>query len=263
MAGNDFFKTNETTPAALKAPAIILVEPQLGENIGMAARAMLNCGLTDLRLVNPRDGWPSDSAQAASAGADQVIGDTKVFKTTEEAISDLNIVFATTARKRDMTNRVVTPRQAASEIHGALSSAHGSSGVLFGPESKGLKNDDVAQANAIIMVPINPSFNSLNLAQAVYVISYEWCLKMVGTQLPPKLAIPKETRRANKEEINGIIQHLADELDQTGFFHVIEKRPVMMRNLRNIFQRAGLTEQEARTLRGVIASLTRNVAKSE
>jgi tRNA/rRNA methyltransferase len=263
MAGNDSSKTHKTNSALLKAPAIILVEPQLGENIGMAARAMLNCGLTDLRLVNPRDGWPSDSAKAASAGADQVIKTTKIFKTTEEAVSDLNIVFATTARKRDMTNRVVTPRRAASEIHDVLSSGDGIAGVLFGPEAKGLNNEDVAQADAIIRVPVNPSFNSLNLAQAVYVISYECYLKIVGNQPPLQLTFPKETRRANKAELNGIIKHLADKLDKAGFFHVIEKRPVMMRNLRNIFQRASLTEQEARTLRGVISSLTRNPEKSE
>jgi tRNA/rRNA methyltransferase len=168
------------------------------------------------------------------------------------------MVFATTARKRDMTNRVVTPRRAALEMYTPLSSLDGSAGVLFGPEAKGLKNDDVTQADAIIKIPVNPSFSSLNLAQAVYAIGYEWYLKLIDSQPSTELFIPKETRHANKSEVNGIIQHLADELDQTGFFRVKEMRPVMIRNLRNIFQRADLTEQEARTLRGVISSLTKS-----
>jgi tRNA/rRNA methyltransferase len=243
--------------ALFRTPAIILIEPQLGENIGMAARAMLNCGLTDLRLVNPRDGWPNDSAHAASAGAGQVIEATKIFKTTEEAVSDLNMVFATTARKRDMTNRVMTPRRAALEMHSPLRSSDGRAGILFGPEAKGLKNDDVTQADTIIMIPVNPSFSSLNLAQAVYVIGYEWYIKLINSRSATELFIPKETRHANKSELNGIIQHLSDELDETGFFRVKEKRKIMIRNLRNIFQRAELTEQEARTLRGVISSLTK------
>jgi tRNA/rRNA methyltransferase len=258
MAEINSANVQDINHAPFRAPAIVLVEPQLGENIGMAARAMLNCGLTDLRLVNPRDGWPNDSAQAASAGAGQVIEATKIFKTTEEAVSDLNMVFATTARKRDMTNRVVTPRRAALEMYTPLSSLDGSAGVLFGPEAKGLKNDDVTQADAIIKIPVNPSFSSLNLAQAVYAIGYEWYLKLIDSQPSTELFIPKETRHANKSEVNGIIQHLADELDQTGFFRVKEMRPVMIRNLRNIFQRADLTEQEARTLRGVISSLTKS-----
>jgi tRNA/rRNA methyltransferase len=258
MAGTGTANVQNIDYSQLRPPAIILVEPQLGENIGMAARAMLNCGLTDLRLVNPRDGWPNDSAQAASAGAGQVIEATRIFKTTEEAVSDLNLVFATTARKRDMTNRVVTPRRAASEMYSLLSSLVGSAGVLFGPEAKGLKNDDVTQADAIIMIPVNPSFSSLNLAQAVYAICYEWYLKLIDSQPSTELFIPKETRYANKSELNGVIQHLADELDKTGFFRVEELRPIMIRNLRNIFQRADLTDQEARTLRGIISSLTKN-----
>ena len=257
MAGIDFVKIQNTEYSQLNAPTIILVEPQLGENIGMAARAMLNCGLTDLRLVNPRDGWPNESAQAASAGADQVIASTKIFKTTKEAVSDLNLVFATTARKRDMTNRVLTSRSAALEMHNAITTMRGRAGILFGPEAKGLKNEDVTQADAIIMIPVNPLFSSLNLAQAVFVIGYEWYLRTIETQSTAELLIPKRSRQANKSELNGIIQHLVDELDQTGFFHVDEKRPVMIRNLRNIFQRACLTEQEARTLRGVISSLTK------
>jgi tRNA/rRNA methyltransferase len=261
MAGTDSTKTSETALTEQAAPAVILVEPQLGENIGMAARAMLNCGLTDLRLVNPRDGWPSEDAMAASSGADQVIEGARVFETTAAAVADLNLVFAATARKRDMTTRVITPRQSAAEINEFLGVDGNRAGVLFGREAKGLKNDDVTQADAIIMVPVNPAFSSLNLAQAVYVVGYEWYLAVIGEEPGPHLAMPKDTRPADKAELNGMIQHLEDELNETGFFHVEEKRRVMVRNLRNMFQRAGLTKQEVRTLRGVITSLTRKPEK--
>jgi len=261
MAGTDSTKHPDAALAGRPAPAIILVEPQLGENIGMAARAMLNCELTDLRLVNPRDGWPSDDALSASSGAIQVIEGARVFETTPDAVADLNLVFATTARKRDMTSRVVTPRQAAAKIHEFMGGDGNRAGVLFGREAKGLKNDDVTQADAIIMAPVNPAFSSLNLAQAVYAIGYEWYLAAIGDEPSPQLATSKETRPANKAELNSMIQHLADELDEAGFFHVAEKRPVMVRNLRNMFQRANLTEQEIRTLRGVITSLTRKPEK--
>jgi tRNA/rRNA methyltransferase len=261
MAGTDSTKIPEPALAGRPTPAVILVEPQLGENIGMAARAMLNCGLTDLRLVNPRDGWPSEDALAASSGAVQVIEDARVFDTTPDAVADLNLVFATTARRRDMTTRVVTPRQAAAEIHAFLGGQEkdggNRAGILFGREAKGLKNDDVTQADAIVMVPVNPAFSSLNLAQAVFAIGHEWYLAAIGEQAEPGLAMPKDTRPADKAELNGMIQHLAGELDGAGFFHVAEKRPGMVRNLRNMFQRAALTEQEVRTLRGVITSLSR------
>jgi tRNA/rRNA methyltransferase len=262
MAGTDSTKPSRTFKTA---PAVILVEPQLGENIGMAARAMLNCGLTDLRLVSPRDGWPSDDALAASAGAVQVIENAQVFETTADAVADLNLVFATTARRRDMTTRVVTPRQAAAEIH-AFHGRNGEdnvnrAGFLFGREAKGLKNDDVSESDAIVMVPVNPAFSSLNLAQAVFAISHEWYMAAIDEEAPPSLAIPKDTRPANKAELNGMIEHLAGELDDAGFFHVAEKRPGMVRSLRNMFQRAALTEQEVRTLRGVISSLTRKHEK--
>ena len=261
MAGTSSTKTSETALTEQTAPAVILVEPQLGENIGMAARAMLNCRLTDLRLVNPRDGWPSEEAIAASSGADQVIEGARVFETTAAAVADLNLVFAATARKRDMTTRVITPRQSAAEINEFLGVDGNRAGVLFGREAKGLKNDDVTQADAIIMVPVNPAFSSLNLAQAVYAVGYEWYLAAIGEEPGPHLVMPKDTRPADKAELNGMIEHLAGELDDAGFFHVEEKRLVMVRNLRNMFQRASLTEQEIRTLRGVITSLTRKPDK--
>ncbi len=256
MAGTDSPKAPE---ALAPGPIIILVEPQLGENIGMAARAMLNCGLTELRLVSPRDGWPSEDAAAASAGADKVIDEARVFDTTADAVADLQLVFAATARARDMTNRILGPGQAAAEIH-AFMDKDGKAGVLFGREAKGLRNDDVVLADAIIMIPVNPAFGSLNLAQAVFAVGHEW-LKAGAEPPPGKLAMPKDTRPADKADLLGLFEHLEDELDKSGFFHVAEKRVVMARNLRNMLQRAGLTEQEVRTLRGVITSLARKHEK--
>jgi tRNA/rRNA methyltransferase len=235
----------------MSGPAVILVDPQLGENIGMVARAMLNCGLTDLRLVRPRDGWPNEKAVSASSGADMVVYRAKLFDTTSEAIADLNRVYAATARDRDMTKAVMTPAGAASEIR-----AHGTAGtgVIFGGEAKGLKNDDVALADKILTVPLNPDFKSLNLAQSVLLVAYEWF--KLGDDTPDSHTMTPGTRPANKEELLGLFEHLEGALDDSGFMHVREKRPIMVRNLRNMLQRAGLTEQEVRTLRGVIKSMT-------
>jgi len=253
MAGTD--STKSFTPAP--GPAVILVEPQLGENIGMAARAMLNCGLTELRLVSPRDGWPNEDAVSASAGADGVINNAAVFETTSGAVADLHRVFAATARPRDMTTLVITPTQAAAEIHAFMAEPENRTGILFGREAKGLKNDDIALSDAIIMAPVNPAFSSLNLAQAVFAVGHEWFKAGLADaeKTGGDLAIPKETRPADKAELQGLFEHLEDELKISGFFHVPEKRTVMSRNLRNLLQRAGLTEQEVRTLRGVISSL--------
>ncbi|MBI2586075.1 MAG: RNA methyltransferase [Rhodospirillales bacterium] len=249
MAGTD-----KTKPmVAGIGPVVVLVEPQLGENIGMAARAMFDCGLTELRLVRPRDGWPSEAAASAAAGADSVIAGATLFDSAADAVADLALVFATTARDRDMTKRFVTPRQGAAEVR-AFAATGGRAGVLFGKEAKGLKNDDLALADACIVAPLNPAFRSLNLAQAVFVVGYEWF--MAAADAPAsELRIPKETRPANKAELLGLFEHLERELDASGFLRVKEKQPVMVRNLRNMLQRAGLTEQEVRTLRGVITSL--------
>ncbi len=248
MAGTDSIK--EPAPG----PVIVLVEPQLGENIGMAARAMLNCGLTELRLVNPRDGWPSDEALAAASGADQVIENATLFDATPDAVADLQRVYATTARARDMTQRVVTPREAAGEIRDFMADGNAKAGVLFGREAKGLTNDDLALTDAVVMAPLNPDFSSLNLAQAVFALGYEW-FQQASPAGTSGLVIPKETRPADKRELAGLFEHLEGELDASGFLHVEEKRPVMVRNIRNMLQRAGLTEQEVRTLRGIITSL--------
>ena len=229
-------------PLLHTGPAIILVEPQLGENIGMVARAMLNCGLTDLRLVKPRDGWPSAEAVATSADAKAVIENTRVYQKTEHAIADIDALYATTARPRDMTKRVVTPRQAATELRGR--------------EAKGLKNEDVVLADTVLTVPLNPAFTSLNLAQAVFCVAYEWF--QAADQTPPsELNLPKNTRPVSKRELIGLFEHFEQALDDSGFLQIKEKRPNMVRNLRNIWQRAQLTDQETRTWRGVITALVR------
>jgi tRNA/rRNA methyltransferase len=234
-------------------PAIILVKPQLAENIGMVARSMLNFGLLDLRLVAPRDEWPNEKALPPSAGAGEVLESARVFASTAEAIAGLHFVYATTARVRDMVKTVATPECAAREIR-KQAHAGRKCGILFGREAKGLANDDVALADAVLMVPLNPAFSSLNLAQAVLLVGYEWYRS--GDETPGQaLPIPKDTRPANKEELIQLFEHLEGELDACGFLRVKEKRPIMVRNLRNIFQRAQLTEQEVRTLRGVIKSL--------
>ncbi len=236
-------------------PAVVLVDPQLGENIGMAARAMLNCGLVDLRLVRPRDGWPNDKAVAAACGADAVLDKLRLHETTADAIADLQRIYAATARPRDMTKEVVTPRQAASDMR-RLTAAGVRCGVLFGAEAKGLRNDDVTLADAVLTVPLNPGFSSLNLANAVFTIGYEW-FQGADRTAAAVLSLPKETRPSTKAELLAFFGHLEKELDACGFLHVEEKRPVMVRNLRNLFQRARLSEQEVRTLRGVIAGLVK------
>ena len=254
MAGTDQTIRDENSLNEA-APAIILVAPQLGENIGMAARAMLNCGLTDLRLVSPRDGWPNEAARPAAAGAGLVLESAHVFTTTAAAVADLTLVFASTARPRDMTKETVSPREAAARLHKAAA-AGGRCGVLFGREAMGLANDDVALADAILSAPLNPGFSSLNLAQAVFAVGYEWLMAGLDV-VSSELMMPKDTRPATKEELAGLFEHLERELDACGFLHVAEKRPVMVRNLRNLFQRAGLSEQEVRTLRGVISGLVK------
>jgi tRNA/rRNA methyltransferase len=234
-------------------PAIVLVEPQLGENIGMVARAMLNCGLNELRLVNPREPWPNPKAQAAASGADPVLAGARLFAATEDAIADLAHVYATTARSRDMVKPVLTPRRAGAELR-AQAARGERTGILFGKEAKGLHNDDVALAEAIVAAPLNPAFSSLNLGMAVLLVAYEW-LVAEADPMQGALVMGKDTRPATGAELSGLFGHLEGELDACGFLRVAEKRPVMVRNLRNIFVRASLTEQEVRTLRGVIACL--------
>ena len=237
---------------AAGGPAVVLVEPQLGDNIGMAARAMLNCGLAELRLVQPRDGWPNEAAVSSASGADAVLDAARLFETTADAVADLDLVFAATARVRDMVKPVMTPELCALEMR-ARAGLGGRPGILFGPEARGLNNDDVALADAAVTVPLNPGFTSLNLAHAVLLVGYAWFQAGDATRAraPPADA----ARPATKAELVGLFEHLERALDESGFLHVAEKRPIMVRNLRNLFQRASLTEREVRTLRGVIASL--------
>jgi tRNA/rRNA methyltransferase len=241
-------------PSAVAPPVIVLVEPQLGENIGMVARAMLNCGLHSLRLVSPREPWPNDKAVAAAAGADEVLRQARLFSSINDAIADLQWIGAATVRPRSMEKRVLDPRGAASHLAG-LGRCAQRTGIVFGRESSGLSNDDVALADAVVTVPTNPGFGSLNLAMAVLIVAYEWLL--AGTPPVPTgvSQSPAGGRAATKAEVAGLSGHLEDELDRCGFLRPQEKRPVMVRNLRNLLARAALTEQDVRTLRGVISCL--------
>jgi tRNA/rRNA methyltransferase len=236
------------------APAVVLVDPQLGENIGFAARAMLNCGLTDLRLVRPRGGWPDPRARAAASGANRVLDAARVAATTAEAVADLERLWAATARPRDMTKPVDTPTGAAAEMR-RLAGDGVRCGVLFGPERTGLENDDVARTDAVLTVPLNPEFTSLNLGQAVLLVAWEW-FRAADATPPRQASIPDETRPANRAELELLFTHLEQELDASGFLRVVEKRPIMVRNLRNLFLRATPTEKEVRTLHGVVTALS-------
>ncbi len=233
-------------------PAIILVRPQLSENIGTAARAMLNCGLTDLRLVGPRPDWLQDRAFAAASGADRVLLAARCFDTTAEAVADLQRVWATTARNRFMVKPVDTPRSAAAALRQATAEGQ-RCGVLFGPERTGLENDDVALADTVLSVPVNPDYSSLNLAQCVLLVGYEWF--QAGVAEPPRPMTKGAEPPADKGKLVGFFEHLERELDACGFLRVKEKRPVMVRNIRNMFQRAGLTGQEIQTLHGIVHEL--------
>ncbi|MGQ9369859.1 RNA methyltransferase [Azospirillum sp. ST 5-10] len=240
-------------PSILGGPAIILVEPQLGENIGACARAMLNCGLTELRLVRPRDGWPNERAVAFAAGADLVLDGVTLHDSTAEAVADLEVVYATTVRTRGMIQEFVTPRVAAAEMRAHYAAGH-KVGVLFGPERTGLVNDDLTLAEKLITVPLNPSFASLNLGQAVLLVGYEWF--QTGEVPPERFLHTGQTRPATKAELLNFFEHFEQALDRTGFFTTPEKRPSMVRTLRNAWERMQMTEQEVRTFHGVLAALT-------
>lgn len=236
------------------APAVILVAPQLAENIGAAARAMLNCGLSDLRLVRPRPAWPHPRAVAAAAGADAVLDKARICATTAEAIADLHYVYATTARPREGVKAVVTARAAAAEVLERLERGE-RSGYLFGPERTGLENEDVALADALLTVPLNPEFSSLNLAQAVLLAAYEW--RMAGAAAPGRVLAKGRAEAASKKEVLDFFARLEAELDDCGFLRNTEMRPIMVRNIRSIFYRAGLMAHETRTLHGILTGLTR------
>lgn len=246
-------KTTNYSSGALN-PAIILVGAQLGENIGTVARAMLNFGLTDLRLVQPRAGWHLQRALKASAGADELILNRREFTCLDDAIADLGFVVATSARPRDMVKPVMSPARVAVDIQEKAVSGI-KTGIVFGCERTGLDNEDISRAEVLCQVPINPEFSSLNLAQAVLLLCYEW---FQHAHTPVAEALPLlETRPANHAEITGMFKHFEAALDASGFLAPPEKKPAMMRNIRNMFLRASLTEQDIRTFRGIINSLLR------
>jgi tRNA/rRNA methyltransferase len=257
MAGSDSSRASRQPGSSLPGPAIVLVRPQLGENIGAAARAMLNGGLFDLRLVQPRDPWPNPRAVAASSGADEVIAAARLFDSVSAAVADLRRLYAATARPRDMVKPVVTPREAVAEMR-ALALEPGDPtagqgcGVLFGPERTGLENEEVGLADAVLNVPLNPAYSSLNLGQAVMLVAYEWFQSAV---LEPPRRFDRGKPPATKEELATLYRHLEEELDAARFLLPLAKRPLMVQNLRNVLARAELTEQEVRTLHGVITAL--------
>lgn len=231
-------------------PVFILVNPQMAENIGMAARAMLNCGIYEMRLVSPRESHLSDKALSASSGADIILQNAKVYDNTESAIADCDYVYATTARRRGMIKSVSTARFAAEKM---LSSPARRYGILFGPERTGLHNDDVCLANGIIEIPLNPEHCSLNLSQAVLLVGYEWYQQHI--KAPEKEFVLGKTDFADKEKVMLFLHTLENKLEDSGIFRQEEKRRGMTVNLRNIFTRADITEQELNTLYGVINHL--------
>lgn len=243
--------------AARMEPAIILVRPQMGENIGAAARAMLNFGLTDMRLVAPRDGWPNPRAVAmASGAAGQVLDRARVFGTLAEAMADVDHAYATTARGRELTKPVLTPATAMAEAR-IRHAAGGRTAVIFGPERAGLENDDVARANAIITVPVNPEFPSLNLAQAVLLTGYEWARESLPAQPAPPGRRPEGEAPATRIEIEKLADHYEERLEEAGFFFPPEKAPAMKLTLRNLWSRMALTQADTRIFHGMLRQLTR------
>jgi len=236
-------------------PTIVLVRPQMGENIGAAARAMLNFGLDRMRLVDPRDGWPNPRAVAmASGAAGRVLDHAGVFATVPEAVADCAYVFATTARGRDMTKPVMTPERAMDHAR-ALTASGQKVAILFGPERAGLENEDVARANAIISIPVNPEFFSLNLGQAVLLCAYEWMRQKAGR--PPEVIEMARTDFATHVEVERLGDHFEERLDAAGFFFPETKAEGMKQNLRNLWSRMPLTRADVQTFHGMLRQIVR------
>ncbi|MDP6688264.1 MAG: RNA methyltransferase [Alphaproteobacteria bacterium] len=255
MAGTD---STQTAVTVGPAPAVILVRPQMGENIGAAARAMKNFGLDELRIVEPRDGWPNEKAIAMSSRADDILAGAALFDDTAAAVSDLHTVYATTARSREMEKPCLTPREAVAHMRTRLAQGQ-KIGILFGGEKAGLSNDDTTLAHSIIQIPANPAFSSLNLGQAVLLLAYEW---FTSGPLPDAI-VAGDSLPASRDELAFFENRLEEELSRKGFLKPPEKRPSMMRNLRNIFRRADLTGQEVRSLHGVISALIRRDGEAD
>ena len=250
MAGAGTDKTKDW--AAIAGPIVVLVEPQLGENIGAAARVMANFGLSRLRLVQPRDGWPNLQARRSASGADRVLDDTQLYDTLQSAIADCSVVLATTARAHDQAKPVIGAQAAA-----ALLAPHVAAGdnvaVLFGRERYGLENDEVALADRIVTFPVNPAFASLNLAQAVALVAYEWFKLTTGEALP--FGMPVKSPPAGKAQVQAFFASLERELDRIEYFRPLHKRATMIVNLRNIFARMQPTQQDVQTLHGIVMAL--------
>ena len=230
-------------------PAIVLVRPQLGENIGKAARAMLNFGLTDLRLVAPRDGWPNPDAGPAASGADVVLAQARVFATLAEAVADCTHIYATTVRRRGVTKPVLTPEAAAQAIHGEA----GQSALVFGAERSGLESDDVALAHSIVTIPINPDFGSINLAQAVIINAYEWSKHLALAQ-PPVVDLDPPAPHAEMEDLIG---HFVTDLEASGYFFPPDRKKVTLRALRTMLTKTGWSSNDVRMMHGIISILGR------
>ncbi|MFT4091722.1 MAG: RNA methyltransferase [Asticcacaulis sp.] len=238
----------------LTLPCVILDRPQMAENIGAVARVMGNFGLTDLRIVNPRDGWPQERAWANASGAHWPLDNATIYDTVAEAIADLNAVYATTARPRETQLPVLTPRQTADQTYDQAGQGI-KTGLLFGAERAGLETNDIALCHGIVTIPVDPYFQSLNLSQAVNIVLYEWRLKVMDA---PKAAFSKNLDGpADLQKLHGLYEHLEDELEKAGFFFPPEKKESMQRNLRVTLNRAQMTEQEVRTWRGVVTALTK------
>ena len=233
-------------------PAFVLVRPQMPENIGGAARAMWNFGLSQMRVVAPRDGWPAPKAVAVASGAGRLLDNAGHFDTVPEAVADCTRVYATTARTRDMTKRVVTPEEAMTEMR-ELSARGERTAVLFGPERAGLENADVVLANAVVTVPVNPQFYSLNLAQCVLLLAYEW-MRQGASSAPTDMG---SSDVATQVEVEALARHFEQRLDDAGFFHPTEKAPSMKLNLRNLWSRMPLTRGDTATLHGALRQLVR------
>jgi tRNA/rRNA methyltransferase len=247
MAGTDRSK-----PSKAGGPAVILVRPQLGENIGMVARAMKNCGLGQLRLVAPRDGWPNEAAEAPASGALSILRSAKIYATLQEAVADCKRVYATTARPRGMIKQVMVPRSAAAQLR-AEEAAGLKCALVFGPERTGLENEELALADVVVEVPLNPAFCSLNLAQAVLLCGYEWY--QAADETPESRRETGGTPPADHGEQEAFFERLVAELDQVKFFWPENKRPGMLRNLRSLVGRLEPTQQDIRTLHGVVSAL--------
>lgn len=253
MTGTDHTKFPAQPPEnQAPSPVVILVNAQMGENIGASARAMLNCGVSELRLVNPRDGWPSERAEATSSGALGIMPPVRVFATTTEAIADLHHVYATTARPRDMVKNVMTAHSAGADMR--VREAKGQKiGLLFGAERSGLNNEDVALSGTVITIPLNPGFSSLNLAQAVLLVAYEWM--MAGDKTPAKQTINNDSFPATQTSMSELYKRLETELEDNGFFRAPDMKPTVIRNLRAMLTRAEMTDQEVKTFHGIISAL--------